>query len=133
NANVDNKKAITGANIITYNLTEKDLEKYIIFEVTPVAKTGTTKGSPMSYITKTVVEEVQYNSYVKLGLIRNKSYVEKVAKILKRYDGVANVVVKQESNYYRVYADFIDKVTAKTVLNGMKKNEYIVNYYFYKK
>ncbi|MBF8983337.1 hypothetical protein IZY60_07290, partial [Lutibacter sp. B2] len=42
-----NKAAIAGATAITYVLQAADIEKYISFEVTPVASTGTTTGDPV--------------------------------------------------------------------------------------
>lgn len=42
-----NKAVISGANSNTYTLVSEDVGKYISFEVTPVASTGSVKGAPI--------------------------------------------------------------------------------------
>ncbi|WP_281888645.1 cadherin-like beta sandwich domain-containing protein [Paenibacillus sp. YYML68] len=42
-----NKVAITGATSVTYTLTSAELEKYVLFEVTPAALTGDKTGVPV--------------------------------------------------------------------------------------
>ena len=53
----DNKEEIIGANSITYTLVKADDNKYVYFEVTPVATTGTSPGVPVQARTDTYIEE----------------------------------------------------------------------------
>ncbi|WP_379135385.1 hypothetical protein, partial [Paenibacillus sp. sgz500958] len=50
-----NKAAISGATSSTYTLQADDLAKFISFEVTPVAQTGTTTGTPVESARTAVV------------------------------------------------------------------------------
>jgi hypothetical protein len=49
------KTAISGATTTTLNLTSAETGKYIIFEVTPVAETGTLIGTPVTYTSDSTV------------------------------------------------------------------------------
>jgi hypothetical protein len=80
-----------------------------------------------------VKKEIVYNAHIKFGLIGSKSYAEKVVQIMEQnYDGV-KVEINAEGNYYRIYADFTDKATAKKTCQDLIDKKYIINYYFYSK
>ena len=55
-----NKKKIKNANKLTYNLTKADQGKYIIAEITPVAKTGSKVGTKTTIATNTVIKKLKY-------------------------------------------------------------------------
>jgi hypothetical protein len=135
NSKGKNKQAIKGANSLIYTLTKEDVGSYIIFAVTPVAKSGNTTGSKATAATaKTVTEpQIAYNCHVKLGLIGNYDYAVEVANLFKANDSVGNVVLTKEGKYTRVYLDFVDKATATAACIDMKKKGYIYNYFFYDK
>lgn len=135
NTNGENKQAIKGANELTYTLAKEDLGKYIIFEVIPIAKTGSKNGDKAIASTEKSVNEpeIKYNCHVKFGLIGSKTYAEKIAKLIELDYQTANVEVKKEGKYYRVYVDFANKAAAHATCKDMIKRNYIANYYFYEK
>ncbi|MFA9464641.1 MAG: leucine-rich repeat protein [Velocimicrobium sp.] len=128
-----NKQAIKGANKRTYTLSNEDIGKYITVAVRPVAVKGSKKGSKVLYTTKTVVKVVveQYNCHMKLGVIGSKTYAVKVARIIEKNYDSANVVVKKEGKYYRVYADFVNKTAARKNCNDLIDKKYIRDYYLF--
>jgi len=126
------KKLISNEAKSSYVLSMKDIGKSILFEITPTAKTGTKFGKTVFSLQTTVIKAaVKYNGHLKLGAIKNKSYVNKVALSIKNNYKGANVIVKKEGSIYRIYADFIDKKQAEQVGKEMKKRNLIVNYYVY--
>ena len=80
------------------------------------------------YIVK-INRATEYQERVKLGLIKNKTYVEKVAKIFASEYDTSNVTVKKEGDYYRISIDFKSISDAKTICDDMVRRQYIVNYY----
>ncbi|MDF2543331.1 MAG: Immunoglobulin I-set domain protein [Herbinix sp.] len=82
-------------------------------------------------VTRDAAPVVQYNTHTKLGLIGNKTYAEKVAKIFEQDYDTDNVVVKKEGKYYRVYVDFANKAEANAACKDMIARKYIINYYFF--
>jgi hypothetical protein len=148
--NGKNKKLISSGTKDTYQLTKKDQGKYIIVKITPAATTGILSGkaitkaikidAPVKDAVSEVVDkvtdtkaEIDYTSFVKLGLIKNKTYAEKVAAMFtKDYENVMTKLVK-EGSYYRIYLDFVNKSTAQKICKDMKNKHMIINYYFYTK
>ncbi|MBP0726115.1 hypothetical protein J5Y03_13110 [Bacillus sp. RG28] len=126
------KKLISNETKSSYVLTKKDIGKSILYEITPTAKTGTKFGKTVFSLPTTVIKAaVKYSGHLKLGAIKNKSYVNKLALAIKNNYKGANVIVKKEGSIYRIYADFIDKKQAEQVGKEMKKRNLIVNYYVY--
>lgn len=130
NAGGKNKTAVKGATGTTYTLTSADKDKYVFFSITPVTNSGE-KGEKVTVGLKTAVTEkaVTYKTVLKLGLIGSKSYAEKIAGILEKKYGGAEVQVTKEGNYYRVTARFVTKAIAKAAAEEMKADKYIINFY----
>jgi hypothetical protein len=120
-------KVLIGKDNLNYTLTNKDIGKYILFEVNPVAKAGTLTGKAAITSTKSVVQF--YKANLKLGLIGSKTYAYKIADVIKEDYEVMNVVIQREGKYYRVTADFVDKETAQKAAEEMKADKLIINYY----
>lgn len=142
-----NKKLIAKGSKLTYKITKQDNGKYILVEVTPIAKTGNITGKTVKTSIKipAVKEhketennkdtkkapELIYKTHVKLGVFGSQTYAESVAKIFEQEYKTGNVKVLKEGKYYRVYIDFTDKTTANMACKDMISREYIINYYFY--
>jgi NPCBM-associated, NEW3 domain of alpha-galactosidase./BNR/Asp-box repeat. len=143
NASGKNKTKITAAIKKSYTVTKKDQGKYLICEVTPVAKSGVNKGKSQFALTQVTVSNTvkkttklvdnekaaKYTAQVKLGLIGSKKYANQVAGVLKNTYHAGNVEVKEEGSYYRVSAEFTNKTEAGRICEEMKKANLIVNYY----
>lgn len=67
-----NKKVIAGANKLSYNITDKDKGKYIIFEITPKAKSGVVKGKTVAVSTKAVIRKAAVKAVKKEKTEKNK-------------------------------------------------------------
>jgi hypothetical protein len=136
-----NKRIIPGANMLAYTLTKEDQGKFVIFEVTPVAKTGVVTGEAVSASIKVPLpiipkdpeqtKPIKYSGHLKLGVIKSKTYAQKLVSIIRSNYKGANVTFKKEGSYYKIEADFIDKTTAQNAAKDMKKKKLIVNYYIY--
>ena len=97
------------------------------------AEDGITSRVYQLKITFKTSPEIQYATHVKLGLIGDKAYAEKVAKIFEQDYECGNVIIKKQGKYYRIYLDFTDKATAKAACQDMITRNYIINYYYYTK
>jgi hypothetical protein len=67
-----NKKVISGANKLKYTLTGKDKGKFIIFEITPKAKSGVAKGKAVTVSTKNVIKKTEVKTVKKEKSEKNK-------------------------------------------------------------
>jgi hypothetical protein len=121
------KKLISNATRLTYKLSNVDQGKYLIFEITPVAKTGTIRGKSVSKVIK--IQEILYKGHLKLGLIGSEKYAKKIAEIIRTTHKGTNVTVKKEGVFYRVRADFTTKQEAEKAAKNMKNKKLIINYY----
>jgi ribosomal protein S6 len=128
NASGKNKKLISGAKGITYTLTQNDQGKYIIFEVTPISKTGDITG----YAQSSSTSAVQMMAHIKLGVVGNLNYANLLANFIKNNSIGTTVTVKKEGKYYRVYADFVDKYSSEKTMKAMKQKNYASNYSYIK-
>jgi hypothetical protein len=79
----DGKTVITGATELTYTLQEVDLGKYISFEVTPIAQTGSVTGAAIECVLTTavlpaeaapIVSNVRITGIAKVGLTLTGAY-----------------------------------------------------------
>jgi hypothetical protein len=125
------KKLIRGADALTYKLTKRDQDKYIICSITPAAETGISAEKMMTAITSDKVQrqEAAYKAHMKLGLAGNgKSAYELAKRLRDEYHG-RNVLVNREASCYKVSVDFIDKEAAIRYCKELKAQKYITNYY----
>nr|WP_249310476.1 InlB B-repeat-containing protein [Bacillus sp. FJAT-49736] len=128
-----NKKVIKGATHSTYTLTNKDKGKYIGFEVTPVASKGSKYGKAATsafvgkIVAKKIVVKKQYNGHLDLGVIRSKSYVERVGSVIKT-DYHGQVVIKKSGSYYKLSANFKTRKEATWVAKKLKSRKLIIHY-----
>ncbi|MBS4174272.1 cohesin domain-containing protein [Bacillus sp. FJAT-49736] len=133
NSKGHNKQVIKGAFHSTYTLTNKDKGKYIGFEVIPVASKGSKHGKAAfsTYIGKIVAKNIdmkkQYNGNLELGVIRSKSYVERLSTIMKK-DYHGKMVIKKSGSYYKLSASFKTKAEAAIVGKDLKKRKLIIHY-----
>jgi hypothetical protein len=149
--NGKNKLLIKEGTQYTYKITNKDLGKWLIAEVTPMARTGKTMGKTISTAVKITektvntkvhgvetdtasdssIKTTSFTTHMKLGLIGDKSYAKEIAAYITENYQSKNVVIAEEGNYYRVSADFKNKTAAIKACTDMRKKELIINYYVY--
>ena len=123
-------KELISLNKSSYTLTSKDISKYIVVEVIPVAKSGVINGLKKTTKESMLIEpaKIDYDGHVNFGLIRSKTYVEKVGNIIKsEYQGL--VMIKKSGSYYQLSAKFRTKKEALEVSKKLKARKLIINYY----
>ena len=117
-----NKELVQSATKLTYTLTNKDIGKYIIVEITPFAKTGTLQGIIAS---KSLMVPIKDSVHVKIVIKGSKANAINVGKIIKYTYAGYNIVVSKEGKYYIVSADFINNKVVKKVCTNKKIKKYI--------
>ena len=76
-----------------------------------------------------VRKPIENTKFIKLGLIGSKTYAEKIAAMFESNYNCKNVVTK-EGKYYRVTLDYNNDVNIVNACEDMKKQKYIINYYY---
>ena len=117
-----NKEMVQSAAKLTYTLTNKDIGKYIIVEITPFAKTGTLQGIVAS---QSLMVPIKDSVHVKIVIKGSKANAINVGKIIKYTYAGYNIVVSKEGKYYIVSADFINNKVIKKVCTNKKIKKYI--------